>query len=1039
MKKKIRAIIAFFLALCLMLPEFLVFAEDTIVPVEGAESTSLGVVPSENLSESSHGAEGVDPVSGEGATLSDEQPAMVDPVMSSEESADSSSTESVGDAEPEESDPVSTEESAPLSEENVVDPASGAEETLSETVERKPEETVLLALPAEAVSDFDPALLQGIVLKNSNVTTLDRYDYSTKMQGEVFIDATGIPVTSTDDYLTNIEISAPADYVSSFTFPESDMISRVEERVDEATGLRKALVYLKPINSTQSFSIIYQPKANEGYIPQGYTIKPQAGLYTNGEQKIAGAENTASFTFKYWHNNAELRVGTLTGHKNEDDTRTIYGGISSDGQYLDVDKAKDIQFYNIIDFYHYRYAEAATLTVSLPTYMTKDGEKIAVFDPAKNPGWTVNADGTKVSMTKTADLSAAIREASTPEDALKHLHEQVLTLSFPGLELSEKSSTGQPMSKMIQLVTSLDSVPYPMEKDGDGQPINDAKDIYLPTTTNFFIAPSLAVPDCNKGVYGAERSEVDPGYMYNQETTYRVSLESYQPGSATRELIFKDGYSTGLSKETYFKIFRFTIYKQIVHGWVSASKQPYLTGTAVDGKPAGIYFRYADGREELAGQPDYNYDGWRLNQEVYDYLKALEIGYAQKRLTDPTAPIPSGLDVDNLPAELKANFVTDVIVRLNKDAALEPGLQFNAFMTIGHTDPYDPVDEDGMISNKALVTGTVYGDYEKGNAGYPFNLSPEVSYKPKVYDQYVDVTAYLTGGVNIRNINSDASISADLGLELQGSAEIHRGKFIFLLPIGLTVDESSLVNGTSSSSFLTGAEDVEIIRNYKNTGRTYIAYRLKDNIMRVGDMDFPHYENEVRFFIQAKVNRLATNQDGTGEPIEENKIYSYFIADDYVIPGAEGEDLSTSWWIVDRFDVDNDGDREELIPGEEEDLFVALPREIHARKWASLDGEYWSDQLAVDYSSAFSYRLEVFNNGLTPVDRVYLYDLLPKYGGGPDGKPVRNLLTGPVETMDPADLDKYTVYYSTVATDSDPSSAVVGAGWMTGEELLASG
>ena len=74
-----------------------------------------------------------------------------------------------------------------------------------------------------------------------------------------------------------------------------------------------------------------------------------------------------------------------------------------------------------------RAAKSITITDTLPTYQKADGTTgTAVFDPAKNPGWTLNADGT---VSKTITGSDTLNDSNS--EAELALREERLVLSFP--------------------------------------------------------------------------------------------------------------------------------------------------------------------------------------------------------------------------------------------------------------------------------------------------------------------------------------------------------------------------------------------------------------------------------------------------------------------------------------------------------------------------------------------------------------------------------------------------------------------------------
>ena len=74
-----------------------------------------------------------------------------------------------------------------------------------------------------------------------------------------------------------------------------------------------------------------------------------------------------------------------------------------------------------------RAAKSITITDTLPTYQKADGTTgTAVFDPAKNPGWTLNADGT---VSKTVTGGDPLDDSNSEAEIA--LRNERLVLSFP--------------------------------------------------------------------------------------------------------------------------------------------------------------------------------------------------------------------------------------------------------------------------------------------------------------------------------------------------------------------------------------------------------------------------------------------------------------------------------------------------------------------------------------------------------------------------------------------------------------------------------
>ncbi len=368
-----------------------------------------------------------------------------------------------------------------------------------------------------------------------------------------------------------------------------------------------------------------------------------------------------------------------------------------------------------------------------------------------------------------------------------------------------------------------------------------------------------------------------------------------------------------------------------------------------------------------------------------------------------------------------------------------------------YIDPYNihisDVAAENVLSNTAEYGGAlVLPDGSRYTFGPPINgvqtdqgpieRSSTVRLVPlKEYiSMYQDFRFNFTG-------NEGESLYISSGVtftELTGKTRIINGRLITILPEA--VDFLSFYQPDRYPNLDFG--NATIIPNYKNTGRTYIEVPLKNTNF---------YANEysgLGFGVNAKINSLGTNATNITNPSLDNRIYHYFSADG-LYESMDGTDplggimdkptVTNRTPQADFFDINNNGDKDEILVGLFRDMIVSLPREVLGRKSIRInDTDPWSRRgIETLYGMSFQYRLEVVNNGTSTLNTLSLYDNLPKtndtsyfladdgLGYVPRGSGFANVLTGPVIAP-----GGFTVYYSKIIVESNPGAAVASTqGW----------
>ena len=265
---------------------------------------------------------------------------------------------------------------------------------------------------------------------NNNTGTDAKYTTSSHV-GEVSVDGSGLNDTLEGAF---VEIRVPAKYVETMAATAGGIAK--EAGVLTQDGENYVLkVALNNIERTTSGSFPFSIKFKDRLTPDGYSVQPRVAVRQADNRVVAGPSSDLTFNVKADKPQLQklVKANTLDMFVQQD----IYGGETDGGDYLN-DKASDVPFYfflspqgitnQTIQEYRanqtYRSYETIVIKDTLPTYEGVGGQTLtATFDPAKNPGWTNNGDGT-VSYTVTNPDPAS----GGAETTLRNVR---LRLSFP--------------------------------------------------------------------------------------------------------------------------------------------------------------------------------------------------------------------------------------------------------------------------------------------------------------------------------------------------------------------------------------------------------------------------------------------------------------------------------------------------------------------------------------------------------------------------------------------------------------------------------
>lgn len=314
------------------------------------------------------------------------------------------------------------------------------------------------AKPVEPGYTNYPVTLTHVAENKDAMYTVDTW------RGRVGVDglALGTPIPAG----AYARIRVDGTYLSSFTVPAATIVTG-HNLVKNPGGAPywEMTVHLGQLDSATAATFLYNLKLKDRVVPDGYVLTPQVDLFVPipGEEPlhIATSEDDPALQAQMIvkTDNPLLNKHIVTNQSSTrtqyaEDGRIVYGGTPNADQTAIADPT-DVKFqYTLSTTQGYqqvtigsekiyqswgngknrtRAQASIDITDTLPTYTKSDGTTAtAVFDAAKNPGWTDRGDGT-VSYTVTESAPAR-------GDADVQLQNTVsLYLQFPDAALAREN------------------------------------------------------------------------------------------------------------------------------------------------------------------------------------------------------------------------------------------------------------------------------------------------------------------------------------------------------------------------------------------------------------------------------------------------------------------------------------------------------------------------------------------------------------------------------------------------------------------------
>lgn len=242
-----------------------------------------------------------------------------------------------------------------------------------------------------------------------------------------------------------------------------------------------------------------------------------------------------------------------------------------------------------------------------------------------------------------------------------------------------------------------------------------------------------------------------------------------------------------------------------------------------------------------------------------------------------------------------------------------------------------------------------------------------------------------------------------------------------------------LPSGIEFVEYLGGKKNYEVVKNYKNTGKTAIITTFDDVAIRKID----GYDE------QAALYRLKATKDAKRG---DNIIETYLIYDNNdVIRPAKLQNKETQ--VKDILDMDNDGNKDEIFMRVATNItYVPALEVVLHNEVKNLQDQLDTATSDLDLGNKVHYVVSVFNNSTEAVKKISIIDKLPKAGDKsitPDetgvykerGSTFSTPLYDFVENIEAnkKTLERFDVFYQLM--DTDTIEATKEGAWLTKDQV----
>ena len=596
--------------------------------------------------------------------------------------------------------------------------------------------------------------------------------YTTKnRQGDVQLDGSKVKESVIGGY---VEFTYPTEYIESFTVATGGPVKSVD---NTTPGVLK--VYVSDITQTTTASFPFTFKFKDRVTPEGYTFSPKIVLKDSTGKTLKEVTDSLVYKVKVDKQSLFKYNGTNTTQAYTIDNREIYGGKATGDA---ITKAADVTFQFSLSTNtpgggqtqnwgngkaQTRAAKTITITDTLPTYEKADGTTgTAVFDPAKNPGWTLNADGT---VSKTITGGDTLNDSNSEAEIA--LREERLVLSFP----NAKTKTNIVNNAKTELT---------FIQQGESEPkltVNDDIQFKL-------IGQLISDAAIRKSNNDRQSLNVDAGAPDTSVATWILGFTNTSP-STISELTLVD---ENLDERMYF----------------------YSVGSPITNAPfdMDVYGVKADGTEVKLGS---------IAKGTKQIVIVDEDAY--NNVTNQAKQIYAGtLKKD---AYQKVTRTYDSIkIKLQDGKTLQAGEITSTFIQTKLLNPFDETERKDPVryNNSIHAEGLVDGYGEDGK----FSTNKSTSYEDvRVKEEEIRISK-MTRSNPTGDLGEvvEYSVTADFS-NLSVNRRVNGAQVIDVLPEGITY-EGYYIDKKEHRNMVKG--EPRVVENYNGSGRQAVIFELKD-------------------------------------------------------------------------------------------------------------------------------------------------------------------------------------------------------------------
>ena len=649
----------------------------------------------------------------------------------------------------------------------------------TETTETSTAETTLST--ENTTSEANEATATGALGLNAQIgqvkvtatnSTGSDAQYTTKnRQGDVQLDGSKVANSIIGGY---VEFTYPTEYIESFTVATGGPVKSVD---NSTPGVLK--VYLSDITQTTTASFPFTFKFKDRVTPEGYTFSPKIVLKDSTGNTLKEVTDSLIYKVKVDKQSLFKYNGSNYTQAYTIDNREIYGGKATGDA---ITQAADVTFQFSLSTNtagggqtqnwgngraQTRAAKSITITDTQPTYQKADGTTgTAVFDPAKNPGWTLNADGT---VSKTVTGSDTLND--TNSEAEIALRSERLVLSFP----DAKTKTNIVNNAKTELT---------FIQQGESEPkLTVSDDIQFK-----LIGQLISDSSFRKSNNDRQTLNVDAGAPDTSVATWILGFTNTSP-STISDLTLVD---EDLDERMYF----------------------YSVGSPVADAPfdMDVYGVKADGTEVKLGS---------IAKGTKQLVIVDEDAY--NKVSNQAKQIYAGTLKKEAYQKVSRTYES-IKIKLQDGKTLQAGEITSTFIQTKLLNPFDETERKDPVryNNSMHAEGLVDGYGEDGK----FSTNKSTSYEDvRVKEEEIRISK-ITRSNPTGDLGEvvEYSVTADFN-NLSVNRRVNGAQVIDVLPEGITY-KGYYIDKIEHQNMVKG--EPRVVENYNGTGRQAVIFELKD-------------------------------------------------------------------------------------------------------------------------------------------------------------------------------------------------------------------